>query len=118
MLSNNVHSGIIQTFNFAENGRHLSNQNYKSCVRQEKGRCSIQYEPCDSNSFRIGPNAMMATNMPGMMMGGMIPGAINMGMMPGYGGSMGGFPVMGIVPGMGGKSDKIERKFKIIFGLS
>lgn len=24
-------------------------------MRQEKGRCSIQYEPCDDQSFRIGP---------------------------------------------------------------
>lgn len=47
-------AGIIQTFNFADNGRHLANQNYKSCIRQEKGRCSIQYEPCNDQSFRIG----------------------------------------------------------------
>ncbi|CRK89795.1 CLUMA_CG003451, isoform A [Clunio marinus] len=63
--------GIIQTFNFADNGRHLANQNYKACVRQEKGKCSIQYETCNDNSFRIGPN---------------------MGF--GMGGSMGGNPIM------------------------
>ncbi|KAG4081138.1 hypothetical protein HA402_011983 [Bradysia odoriphaga] len=47
-------SGIIQTFNFAENGRHLANQNYRACVRQEIGMCSISYEPCTEQSFRIG----------------------------------------------------------------
>lgn len=47
--------GMIQTFNFAENGRHLANQDYKACVRQETGMCSIAYEPCDDQSFRIGP---------------------------------------------------------------
>ncbi|KAJ6649030.1 hypothetical protein Bhyg_04262, partial [Pseudolycoriella hygida] len=47
-------SGIIQTFNFAENGRHLANQNYRSCIRQETGMCSIAYEPCTEQSFRIG----------------------------------------------------------------
>lgn len=49
-------NGIIQTFNFATNGRHLANHNYKSCVRQETGMCSIGYEPCDDQSFRIGQN--------------------------------------------------------------
>ncbi|XP_055301189.1 uncharacterized protein LOC129567858 isoform X2 [Sitodiplosis mosellana] len=48
--------GIIQTFNFAENGRHLSNQKYKACIRQESKMCSIAYEPCNEQSFRIGPN--------------------------------------------------------------
>ncbi|GLH09073.1 Uncharacterized protein GBIM_14206, partial [Gryllus bimaculatus] len=28
-------SGIIQTMNFAVNGRHLANQDYKICMRQE-----------------------------------------------------------------------------------
>ncbi|CAG9802277.1 unnamed protein product [Chironomus riparius] len=51
--------GIIQTFNFAENGRHLANQNYRSCIRQEMRMCSIQYEPCDDNSFGIGPQMGM-----------------------------------------------------------
>lgn len=46
---------LLKTFNFAENGRHLSNQKYKACVRQERGMCSIAYEPCDERSFRIGP---------------------------------------------------------------
>ncbi|XP_068081134.1 uncharacterized protein [Anabrus simplex] len=48
-------SGIIQTMNFAVNGRHLANQDYSICVRQELGMCSIAYEPCDENSFKIGP---------------------------------------------------------------
>ncbi|XP_039438715.1 uncharacterized protein LOC120419916 [Culex pipiens pallens] len=46
--------GIIQTFNFAENGRHLANHNYRACIRQEKGMCSVAYEPCHDQSFRIG----------------------------------------------------------------
>ncbi|XP_020716701.1 uncharacterized protein LOC101449661 [Ceratitis capitata] len=48
--------GIIQTFNFAENGRHLANQNYRICMRQEQEMCSIMYQPCDEQSFRIGPS--------------------------------------------------------------
>lgn len=48
--------GVLQTFNFAENGRHLAGQNYKACFRQNTGMCSIAYEPCNENSFRIGPS--------------------------------------------------------------
>lgn len=70
-------SGIIQTFNFADNGRHLANQNYRSCVRQEKGKCSIQYEPCNDQSFRIGP--MSANGMPqGGLPGTGTPGGVGM----------------------------------------
>lgn len=47
--------GSIQTMNFADNGRHLANQDYTICMRQEVGMCSIVYEPCDENSFKIGP---------------------------------------------------------------
>ncbi|XP_063702611.1 uncharacterized protein LOC134832493 [Culicoides brevitarsis] len=47
--------GILQTFNFAENGRHLASQNYRACFRQNLGMCSIAYEPCNDQSFRIGP---------------------------------------------------------------
>ncbi|XP_030383784.1 uncharacterized protein LOC115631218 [Scaptodrosophila lebanonensis] len=46
--------GIMQTFNFADNGRHLANQHYRICVRQETDMCSIMYQPCDEQSFRIG----------------------------------------------------------------
>lgn len=46
--------GVMQTFNFADNGRHLANQHYRICVRQEADMCSIVYEPCDEQSFRIG----------------------------------------------------------------
>lgn len=46
--------GVMQTFNFADNGRHLANQHYRICVRQETDMCSIVYEPCDEQSFRIG----------------------------------------------------------------
>ncbi|XP_037708323.1 uncharacterized protein LOC119546244 [Drosophila subpulchrella] len=53
--------GIMQTFNFAENGRHLANQNYRICVRQELDMCSIMYQPCDEQSFRIGGGGRMAT---------------------------------------------------------
>lgn len=45
----------FQTFNFAENGRHLANQEYRVCIRQELKMCSIVYEPCNRNSFKIGP---------------------------------------------------------------
>lgn len=31
-------AGVIQTMNFAENGRHLANQDYTICMRQEQGR--------------------------------------------------------------------------------
>lgn len=47
---------MVQTMNFAENGRHLADQDYTICIRQEEDMCSIVYEPCDENSFRIGPN--------------------------------------------------------------
>ncbi|KAH8413326.1 hypothetical protein KR009_010021 [Drosophila setifemur] len=53
--------GHIQTFNYAENGRHLANQNYRICVRQELDMCSIMYQPCDEQSFRIGGGGGMAT---------------------------------------------------------
>lgn len=49
-------TGFIRTMNFAENGRHLANQDYNICIRQERGTCSIIYQPCDANSFKIGPN--------------------------------------------------------------
>ncbi|KAI8042412.1 uncharacterized protein LOC128263173 [Drosophila gunungcola] len=55
--------GIMQTFNFAENGRHLANQNYRICVRQESDMCSIMYQPCDELSFRIGGGGRMATRV-------------------------------------------------------
>ncbi|XP_063243655.1 uncharacterized protein LOC134542959 [Bacillus rossius redtenbacheri] len=49
-------SGVIQTLNFADNGRHLADQDYLICMRQEEKMCSIVYEPCDENSFKIGPD--------------------------------------------------------------
>ncbi|RZF34570.1 hypothetical protein LSTR_LSTR006955 [Laodelphax striatellus] len=48
-------NGVIQTMNYAVNGRHLADQDYLVCMRQEHNMCSIVYEPCDENSFRIGP---------------------------------------------------------------
>ncbi|XP_034667961.1 uncharacterized protein LOC117901360 [Drosophila subobscura] len=53
--------GVLQTFNFAENGRHLANQNYRICVRQETDMCSIMYQPCDEQSFRIGGGGRMSS---------------------------------------------------------
>ncbi|ENN71136.1 hypothetical protein YQE_12067, partial [Dendroctonus ponderosae] len=50
--------GTIQTMNFADNGRHLANQDYNICIRQEEGMCSIAYEPCHENAFRIAPNSL------------------------------------------------------------
>ncbi|CAH0564018.1 unnamed protein product [Brassicogethes aeneus] len=48
--------GVIQTMNFADNGRHLAEQDYNICMRQEEGMCSIAYEPCHEDSFKIDPN--------------------------------------------------------------
>lgn len=42
--------------NFGDNGRHLADQDYSICMRQEVGMCSIAYEPCHENAFRISPN--------------------------------------------------------------
>ncbi|XP_055597949.1 uncharacterized protein LOC129747669 [Uranotaenia lowii] len=98
-------SGVFQTFNFAENGRHLANHNYRACFRQEKGMCSVAYEPCDDQSFRIGNpigNGAMIGGSPGSVPGtgaGGVPGA------PGAGvGTLGpgGVPVAGTVPGVPG----------------
>uniref|UniRef100_A0A1B0G9K9 CUB domain-containing protein n=1 Tax=Glossina morsitans morsitans TaxID=37546 RepID=A0A1B0G9K9_GLOMM len=52
--------GVLQTFNFADNGRHLANQNYRICIRQETDMCSIVYQPCDEQSFRIGLSSPIA----------------------------------------------------------
>lgn len=52
--------GIVSTFNFAENGRHLANQNYNTCFQQMSDMCSIAYEPCSDQSFRIGPTDLAA----------------------------------------------------------
>lgn len=49
-------SGMIETMNFGDNGRHLANQDYNICIRQEEGMCSITYQPCHENAFRISPN--------------------------------------------------------------
>lgn len=49
-------TGVVQTMNFAENGRHLANQDYNICIRQEEEMCSIIYEPCHENAFKISSN--------------------------------------------------------------
>lgn len=79
----------MQTFNFAENGRHLANQNYRSCIRQEMGMCSIAYEPCHDQAFRIGQHPNGVGNVPGGGGGG---GA-------GGGGGGGAVPADGMVAG-------------------
>ncbi|KAH1025653.1 uncharacterized protein LOC109544410 [Dendroctonus ponderosae] len=56
--------GTIQTMNFADNGRHLANQDYNICIRQEEGMCSIAYEPCHENAFRIAPNSLDSGAVP------------------------------------------------------
>lgn len=84
--------GVIQTFNFAENGRHLANQNYRACVRQETGMCSIQYEPCFDQSFRIGPRRRIG-NLGQLLPGGGGPGSGGLG---GAGGPGGGVLADGI----------------------
>lgn len=85
--------GIIQTYNFAENGRHLANQDYRVCVRQEIGMCTISYEPCDEYSFRIGPTRSANMNRPGSTSSG-TSGGSNSGLgganQPGSVGNMGG----------------------------
>lgn len=60
--------GVIQTFNFADNGRHLANQNYKSCIRQETKMCSIIYQPCDDQSFKIGPTSLVTQGQSNILM--------------------------------------------------
>ncbi|XP_058453099.1 uncharacterized protein LOC131431419 [Malaya genurostris] len=83
--------GIIQTFNFAENGRHLANHNYRACIRQEKGMCSVAYEPCDDQSFRIGNPRAGGDSYPGTPVGN-----------PGGAGSPGGIISPGGSTGIGG----------------
>jgi len=48
-------TGRIETFNFnTAAGSHLPNQDYAACVRQEEGRCCIEYTVCsDDNSFSL-----------------------------------------------------------------
>ncbi|XP_061397620.1 uncharacterized protein LOC133333321 [Musca vetustissima] len=91
--------GVFQTFNFADNGRHLANQNYRICMRQEVDMCSIVYQPCDDQSFRIGPRTSMrlstATQSGGVSNNGMGTGGgaampPNIMNMP----SMGSMPIM------------------------
>uniref|UniRef100_A0A1I8PE50 CUB domain-containing protein n=1 Tax=Stomoxys calcitrans TaxID=35570 RepID=A0A1I8PE50_STOCA len=75
--------GVFQTFNFADNGRHLANQNYRICMRQEMEMCSIVYQPCDEQSFRIGPGPpTRIMNLPS-----------NIGANNGMGGGGGGVPM-------------------------
>lgn len=47
-------NGTISTFNYGLNGRHLSQQNYRACIRRNTGFCGMRYSPCNMRSFRIG----------------------------------------------------------------
>ncbi|XP_014222809.1 uncharacterized protein LOC106649735 [Trichogramma pretiosum] len=47
-------NGTLRTLNYLPNGRYLANYDYLICIRQEYGMCSIAYEPCGRDSFRIG----------------------------------------------------------------
>lgn len=99
--------GLIQTFNFADNGRHLANQNYRACVRQETGMCSIAYEPCDDQSFRISPNNPYFDGSQGFYgMGGFggYPGGFPGGYPGGFPGAPGGGFPGGAPGGLGGAS--------------
>lgn len=72
-----------------ENGRHLADQNYRACIRQEASMCSIAYEPCHDQAFRIG--SIPQSNVAGGGGGG--------------GGGEAGGEVPGMTPGAGGLSD-------------
>ena len=69
--------GTIQTMNFAVNGRHLADQDYTICMRQEEKMCSIAYEPCDENSFKIGPPVSSGEFLPILNTFTASPGGIN-----------------------------------------
>ncbi|XP_073820972.1 uncharacterized protein [Musca autumnalis] len=92
--------GVFQTFNFADNGRHLANQNYRICMRQEIDMCSIVYQPCDDQSFRIGPRTVMrftsATQNGGVINNGMgAGGGAGTAAMPP---AINNMPMMGTMP--------------------
>ncbi|CAB3375981.1 Hypothetical predicted protein [Cloeon dipterum] len=100
-------AGVLQTMNFADNGRHLADQDYNICIKQGDNMCSIMYEPCDQNSFKIGPR--LTPNNGGSFgqggnfgPGGGFPGGTG-GFPGGTGGFPGGFPGgTGGFPGTGG----------------
>jgi len=106
--------------NFADNGRHLADQDYNICIKQGDSKyntlkiesvaitfkyfildmCSVMYEPCDQNSFKIGPRITPLNNGQG---GGFGPGGGfgQNGFGPG-GANAGGFGPGGFGPGGGG----------------
>lgn len=45
--------GIIKSFNF-EGVQYLNNQNYKSCIRSERGSCFVEFQ-ADANHFMLEP---------------------------------------------------------------
>ena len=45
--------GIIKSFNF-EGVQYLNNQNYKSCIRSERGSCYVEFQ-ADANHFMLEP---------------------------------------------------------------
>ncbi|KAL6429581.1 hypothetical protein ACFW04_007492 [Cataglyphis niger] len=56
-------NGTLRTFNYLPNGRYLAGHDYLLCVRQERDMCGIAYQPCTSDSFRIGPDRSNTTNV-------------------------------------------------------
>lgn len=70
-----------------ENGRHLADHNYRACIRQEASMCSIAYEPCHDQAFRIGsiPQSNVVGGSGGGG-GGLVPGMTSGGL--GEGGKM------------------------------
>ena len=42
-------TGTLQSYNFA-GGKHLANQDYTICIRQEAGYCSIEYT---ADTFKV-----------------------------------------------------------------
>lgn len=92
---------ILQTFNFADNGRHLANQHYRVCMRQEAEMCSIMYQPCDEQSFRIGPAGVMRDDI-AMMNNMLMMGGAGMGGVPAAANGMSGLGTQSAVNGMPG----------------
>ncbi|KAL4720457.1 hypothetical protein ACJJTC_018116 [Scirpophaga incertulas] len=56
-------NGTIKTFNYASNGRHLSRQRYRVCVRRGAGACAVRYWPCGPRAFRIADPGLSYTDM-------------------------------------------------------
>ncbi|XP_063386641.1 uncharacterized protein LOC134672616 [Cydia fagiglandana] len=66
-------NGTIRTFNYAVNGRHLANHEYRACIRRNSGICSVRYTPCDNRSFRIGGGQQLDVKPSDVVEDGMMP---------------------------------------------